>query len=311
MSMTPASPSGPAVPQRFADRHAAWLLRHSTPPPSLFHYTTADGLLAMLRSRHLWATDSRFMNDPTELVYAANLMRSEVESELGRSGDPRKQELAAWIAAMLEEKCQNARIYLACFCTDGDLLSQWRGYGSFGGGYAIGFNPLQLFGRDRHELPPWRVLRQVVYDPDEQRTILRGWIQELCAPGVDWRWQLERNFPTLFSEWLVVFKDPSYREEGEWRLIQFGREFEGDPSRGQLCWWWPTQFRTRRGEVIPYADLDLAAAPAAAPAGPLIRDIVLGPTVESSRAEKALRLCTDLGGHPPPKFSVSKIPFVA
>jgi hypothetical protein len=27
------------------------------------------------------------------------------------------------------------------FCDDGDLLSQWRGYGSFGSGYAIGFEP--------------------------------------------------------------------------------------------------------------------------------------------------------------------------
>ncbi len=35
------------------------------------------------------------------------------------------------------------------FCDDGDLLSQWRGYGSFGSGYALGF---QAEGFDAFQL---------------------------------------------------------------------------------------------------------------------------------------------------------------
>jgi hypothetical protein len=30
-------------------------------------------------------------------------------------------------------------VLAACFCTNGDLLSQWRGYAGGVGGYAIGF----------------------------------------------------------------------------------------------------------------------------------------------------------------------------
>ena len=33
----------------------------------LYHYTTQDGLLGILRDRELWATDIRFFNDSKEL----------------------------------------------------------------------------------------------------------------------------------------------------------------------------------------------------------------------------------------------------
>jgi hypothetical protein len=34
-------------------------------------------------------------------------------------------------------------VYITCFCEDGDLLSQWRGYAD-PGGYAIGFDAAEL-----------------------------------------------------------------------------------------------------------------------------------------------------------------------
>lgn len=294
---------------RFSSHYSDWVSLHSAPPETLFHYTTGDGLLAMLQSRHIWATDSRFMNDPTELLYAMGLLRDIISSELANSRDEPRRELAAWIEKMLCEKGRNARIYLASFCSNGDLLSQWRGYGASGRGYALGFNPHCLFGHELHERPPWRVLRRVIYEPEDQRRVLRAWIDDLAAPGIDMKHALATTFPTLFAEWLTCFKHPSYREEGEWRLIQFGREFDGDPSEGKLKWWWPAKFRTRNGDVIPFADIDLSGVELGA-ADALFREIVLGPTVDTVRAEKALRLCCELGGVPAVTFSSSAIPFV-
>ena len=40
---------------------------------TLFHYTTAAGLLGILGSSSLWATDLRFLNDAQEAVYAREL----------------------------------------------------------------------------------------------------------------------------------------------------------------------------------------------------------------------------------------------
>ena len=40
---------------------------------TLFHYTTAAGLLGILDSSGFWATDLRFLNDAQEAVYARDL----------------------------------------------------------------------------------------------------------------------------------------------------------------------------------------------------------------------------------------------
>ena len=86
-------------------------------------------------------------------------------------------------------------------------------------------------------------------------------------------------------------------------MIQFGREFEGDPSLGNLKWWWPAKFRSRGGKVIPYADLDLTRS------NPLIRHIVLGPSVDKHRGKSAVELCCEMAGLRDTQVSSSNIPF--
>jgi hypothetical protein len=39
-------------------------------PEILYHYTTREGLLGILRSRTVWATSIRFLNDASEYTYA-------------------------------------------------------------------------------------------------------------------------------------------------------------------------------------------------------------------------------------------------
>jgi hypothetical protein len=38
--------------------------------PILWHYTSWEGLVSILRSDELWASDFHFMNDTTELLHA-------------------------------------------------------------------------------------------------------------------------------------------------------------------------------------------------------------------------------------------------
>jgi hypothetical protein len=47
----------------------------SETPDRLYHYTDARGLLGILESRKLWASDVRLLNDARELDYAADLVR--------------------------------------------------------------------------------------------------------------------------------------------------------------------------------------------------------------------------------------------
>src|SRR5216683_1419399 len=49
-------------------------LTRGQPPETIFHYTTAAGLLGIVRSNRLWASDLLYMNDSTEVEYGRQLI---------------------------------------------------------------------------------------------------------------------------------------------------------------------------------------------------------------------------------------------
>src|SRR4030095_10743470 len=114
---------------------------HHNRPEILYHYTTAHGLLGILQSGELWASNSRWMNDPSEILYASQPLRRVALDEISvckRQFEHDFKGLEQCITNWLDDYENNARVYVSCFCKDGDLLSQWRGYGAYGGGYAVG-----------------------------------------------------------------------------------------------------------------------------------------------------------------------------
>ena len=44
------------------------LLQEAEPREVLYHYTNQDGLLGILRSRCIWCTDIRFLNDSRDVL---------------------------------------------------------------------------------------------------------------------------------------------------------------------------------------------------------------------------------------------------
>jgi hypothetical protein len=130
-------------------------------------------------------------------------------------------------------------------------------------------------------------LKQVVYKPSHQTRIVAQWLRsEVVNASLE---QAEYALLLLFSNHLMFFKNPSYSEEGEWRLVLFGRTTDNS-------WVWPAKYRVRGGQIVPYADFDLTHSK-----GPLagklpINTIVCGPGVDWPRARKSLTsLCESLG----------------
>lgn len=119
------------------------------PIMGLWHYTDATGLLGIIGSKTVWASDARYLNDRMELDYGTNALtvalRGVIESagEVGRYEQMRRflAELetgsakTSSIGAALAEK----RAFVACFCSSGDILSQWRGYAN-GSGFSLRFS---------------------------------------------------------------------------------------------------------------------------------------------------------------------------
>ena len=129
-------------------------------PDVLYHYTSLSGMHGMFSTFKMWLSDAAYMNDPLEGTWVhrrASLLTREVlgESPLAtqtqiqidaqlEAPDPWDERLRSPHGpeqlrfAALEDAFRPA--FIASFTEDGDLLSQWRGYGAGGDGVSIGFN---------------------------------------------------------------------------------------------------------------------------------------------------------------------------
>jgi hypothetical protein len=70
------------------------------PQGTLYHYTTFSGLLGIVKSRTLWASDIRYMNDSAELRHTANLIAAEARERIDSGhADPSLLSLFAdWVS---------------------------------------------------------------------------------------------------------------------------------------------------------------------------------------------------------------------
>jgi hypothetical protein len=102
----------------------------------LYHYTSAQGLLGIIQTREIWATNVLYLNDSSELSDAAEFLTSELGSTPSRAWD---DDGLASMTLSSYSKDASVDHFVVSFCEDGNLLSQWRGYGASGTSYAIGF----------------------------------------------------------------------------------------------------------------------------------------------------------------------------
>lgn len=217
-----------------------WSNQHEPPTHNLHHYTNVAGMRGILESSSLWASDARYLNDATELLYAVRLI-DDVAEKVVRSFDtgesftarlPHRRGFARNLFINEEFTQFDARgpvPFVASLCEDDDLLSQWRGYAKNDLGYSLGFSSHSL--TPRGALPRQTFLRKVIYDPDQQRrhvrTIVERWLETLARLNRDGV-AVERSlpYPALWGlqeallEPLLCYKHPSFCEEREWRLIR-------------------------------------------------------------------------------------------
>lgn len=240
-------------------------------PDRLFHYTTAEGMLGILSSKEFWATHMSYLNDSSELSYGSTLVAERL-ANLSKLYDA----LPQWKAFLdLAHSNRNAfdnilEAYAICFCTNGDLLSQWRGYGLSGGGYSISLRP-SAFNEpveteeaiSKESIP---LLRKVIYDPLEQQELIDLAIIEVS--GVVTRyWHKQKDerarqrlidacvsaLRDFLVNYLVCLKNPVFKEEAEWRyvLVRPRGSRKGPPRK----------FRARAGALIPYIEVDVFGHP--------------------------------------------------
>src|SRR6266700_7276832 len=197
-------------------------------PQTLYHYTTREGLLGILTSGAVWATNIRFLNDASEFTYAHSMFMRKLKEIRRRLVEQKHLDILDDAVSHLSQPVPH--IFIFCLSTNGDLLSQWRAYGPPGNGYAIGFDAPaldQVIGKRKG-----MQLAKVSYSPEQQWDLLN---RLEVAAGQRHRSTVKsnrsygRSLLDIFLDVAPIMKDPAFTEESEWRLVW--RMDSGDVSQ--------------------------------------------------------------------------------
>lgn len=288
-----------------ADALAEWDRIQGEVPDLLYHYTDVAGLIGICSSGSLWATNLRFMNDAKELAHSRKLMLDVLAEAKDKAGFPAQLELIEEI-----EKTTTAQwvgypdFYATSFTANGDLLSQWRGYGASGGGYAIGFDASRLVSPPSPHPQSDRFLNRVIYQEEIQLRVLRatadkmlGLFAKVDSSSAEMTGARARLFAALGEVvgFVFSFKDPAWAEEQEWRSVYVLPEGELDG----------VEFRPDGGIAIPYVSLAMGTDPDRRLP---IREIVQGPRVDNETSIRSLELLLASNGYSDVEITVSSVP---
>lgn len=246
----------------------------------LHHYTTTTGLMGILQSGNLWATDAAYLNDSQEIFFSQNLMIKELERSLKEleqteATGPVETILSPMLdAALYYMKIGPTRLgpYITCFCEEGDLLSQWRGYAG-GSGWALGFDSAILGGPEIAGKAK-ASLRQVAYGEDAAaRTVQRTLDEYKLEPAAHPHPSGEAWAHTCRVQMATV-KHAAFQEEKEWRLIVSDVTSSSEED-----------FRSGLVALTPYVTISWPKQ--------ALQKVTIGPTPHPALQERALRRLLD------------------
>ena len=245
----------------------------------LYHYTNMESLAGILREGAdpgrevcLWCTDSRYMNDYTELKMGEKFL----DDHLWSRGLP------DWLE-QLREPCRSFKTrdyYIASLSAQRDFLPMWGMYGRDGSGVAIEFESESL------GLPQKELLIQCVYN----NTPLLEEIERLLALAVaDGEAEgMKEKVASFVVRCLCGVKHKAYRYEDEYRLVATTHD---TPK---------TRF-SPEGGYIPYFERFLPKKS--------ISRIIIGPNQNKAEAQRRLERYLRFRGFGEIGVSTSDVPY--
>lgn len=247
----------------------------SVPPQNtLYHYTSLSGLLGIVGSRELRASDIRYMNDSSELRHALTILRGHITRRITEGCDNPTlfNELLEWLSHRI---VSGPMVYGASFRANGNLLSQWRGYSTNGKGVSLGFDPADI---QKSAARQQFQVGQCIYDADEQAALMERLVTSLesraaALPlheprdggGNSWLGLFEQIEGDLLRI-AALLKHPSFEEEQEWRIVS---PVHGSGASQRI------RFREGNSMLVPYFAFELSPSEEQPMA---LEHVYLGPT---------------------------------
>lgn len=240
-------------------------------PKIIYHYTTQEGLVGILKERALWATKIHYMNDASELtepLHIANLILSKLieQLDIGKDKEFKKDIYRTMLVVM--NASEHINICVASFCTDGDLLSQWRGYGVPGSAYSIGFDTKKLVETVNSYSFELRCCQY--YDPEAYQQKIQKFILEVLDEAIRSH-NMPEDFIGKFVKMAAKMKFKCFKEEDEWRIVSW-KPLSFTDER--------FNFKSSKSIVVPYYSIPLDLSS--------IVEIIIGPCQRPELAQDAI-----------------------
>ena len=275
-----------------------------TPPDILWHYTTQEGFLGIIKGKNLRATNIFYLNDATEYKYAKGLLKDVLGSyfpytNLNNDLQNIINKVSLRIAedTMFDnsnlfdkhakykmlltiqdavEKLEFNETYILSFTKKGDDLNQWRAYCPHNNGFCIGFSKSELYKRTENLIARNAMfLEDCLYLKEKQENLIRQAIDEALT-------EFEKDFGNsadkkkTFNDCLLDFmlrllriiprlKHASFMEEKESRLIYVKLIKTAEE---------PVNFRAGKSMLVPYIEFPLSDKDDIT----ILKKIIVGPT---------------------------------
>jgi hypothetical protein len=250
-------------------------------PDQLCHYTNFAGLKGILENNALWATYTRSLNDGSEDKYGTDIVNGYLNA------------FSVDISSRFDAVLNATRNFATCFCEDAHILSMWRGYAGYGGGFCLEFDRRKL---GNCSFPPFgaKYLLKIRYGNTlsaEVRSAIE--VAGAFAKTGEMHALVSKNFVKLMA---LKIKHPAFHEEKEWRIVV------QNPPITEM------KFRAGNSDVKPY--LELHPAPAEDSARLPLRRVVLGPTLrDDDELKETVGLMLERYGYQDVLVEASGIPF--
>jgi len=268
---------------------------------TVYHYTSLNGLLGIVKNRSLWATHTSYLNDSTEFFHALSFAK-QIAGGIFMNDD--YLATFGWAVRHALESLSPINLYVTSFSEKPDLLSQWRGYCPSGAGLCLGFDFDQL---EEFCIRQGYRIEKCIYGHDEQVRQVNFLVQQ-CLNDFP-RLPVERaQYDALLSEqrvefamnshalvtsgegkleanaavaWLCneivklapLWKNEGFYEESEWRIVASRLEE-------------PLQFRASSSYLAPYIDLKLLTSGTSS----ALREVIVGPNPNQVRCANSVRM---------------------
>lgn len=259
---------------------------NTNPDRILYHYTRLDGLLGIVKSKSLWASNIYYFNDASEITYASDIFKKVILNRKNKVDEKQEyflNEFDNW----LDTFSHTIHQYFVFSLTEkGDLLSQWRGY-TKGRGVSIGFEPNALVRKI--EKQGLKIVK-CIYKIPEQEGLAEEFLNEIIIafnnenldyknkphpPKKKYRGLLEK-FRGKILQIFSVIKNPSFSEEQEWRIISKYYTRHTIPN---------IKYREGISMLVPYIEIDISSEETKET---MFHKVYVGPTQNTSLSHASL-----------------------